>query len=362
MNHKLTQFAKKLKGGKLDGFIVTNPTNIFYLCGFKSVAPQEREATLIFSDSRITLITARLYQNEARNLKSLPAGRQVKIVDQRNKILEQVKKLLKNASRVGFEEEDLKYSEFIELGKCLTKSDLVPSKNIIEDLRIIKTEEEIKRIEKAQVISQKAFEILVKTIKVGQTEEEIAQKLAKIIKSLGGYGLAFETIVACGLNSSRPHYVTGNKKVTKGQVLLLDFGAKYQDYCADLSRTIFIGNATDPYKNIFYHVQKAQSKAVDKIAAGLKMSEVYHTTSRVFKAQKLNKYFIHGLGHGVGLEIHERPYLRPKVDDILQENMVFSVEPALYLPWGGVRIEDLILVENGRAKILGKLTDKIIEI
>lgn len=359
MNDKLTKFAKKLKEKGLNGFIATNPTNIFYLCGFRGISPTEREAILVFSP-KATLITARLYQHEAKELVSKDL--KVKIIAQRNKIFEHAKKLLKNARRVGFEEEDLKYSEFIELGKSLTRSDLVPSKNIIEDLRIIKTEEEITRIQKAQIISQNAFEALIKTIKIGQTEKEIAQNLTKIIKSLSSDGLAFEPIVAAGSASSRPHYQTGQAKIKKGQVLLLDFGAKYKDYCADLSRTIFIDRAADLHKNIYASVANAQKKALEKITTGSKAKDIFHHANNIFKAQKLDKYFIHGLGHGVGLQIHERPYLRPNVEEILQENMIFSIEPALYLPWGGVRIEDLVLVKNGRAKILGKLSDKIIEI
>jgi len=307
MDDRLSEFVQQLKKKKLDGFIVTNPINIFYLSGFRGVSPAEREAVLIISPRRATLITARLYQHEARKLalKSLS----VKITAERDQIPTLIQKILKNAQKVGFEENDLRFGEYQEFKRVLTKS--IPFKNLIEDLRIIKSEEEITRIEKAQIISQRAFWALVKTIKIGQTETEIAQKLATIIKDLGGHGLAFESIVACGSNSSRPHYVTGNQKVKKGQVLLLDFGAKYKDYCADLSRTIFIGRATDPHKNIYTHVHSAQKKAISKITAGSKAKEIYHYAKKVFKAQKLDKYFIHGLGHGIGLEVHEKPHLRP---------------------------------------------------
>ena len=229
-------------------------------------------------------------------------------------------------------------------------------------MRLIKTDSEIKRIEKAQIISQKAFEQLVKTIKIGQTETEIAERLTKIIKSLGADGLAFESIVASGRNSALPHHLTGKQKIKKGQVLLLDFGAKYKDYCADLTRTIFIGRAKNHQRNIYIHVASAQKTALEKIGRGQKTSEAYHTANNVFKKQKLHQYFLHGLGHGIGLETHERPYLRSTIDELLLENMVFSVEPGLYLPWGGIRIEDLVVMSQGRAKILGKTIDEIIEI
>jgi len=133
-----------------------------------------------------------------------------------------------------------------------------------------------------------------------------------------------------------------------------------------LSRTIFVGRVKDQHKNIYSHVQQAQKVAIGKIVHGTSASDAYHAANNVFKKQNLNQYFLHGLGHGVGLEIHENPHLRPSLpttnDQLLTNGMVFSVEPGLYFPWGGIRIEDLVLVKNGRAKILGKQTDRAIEI
>ena len=361
--NNLLAFKKFLKENNLDGFIVTNPTNIFYLTGFKGVLPAEREAILVFDPSP-TLITARIYQNEAARVKS--RNLKIKIVAERNQIFESSAKLFKKAKRIGFEENDLKVAELKEFKKVLKKVRLIATKNLIEDLRIIKTEDEVKRIEKAQIISQKAFNELIKTIKVGQTEAEIAEKLTKIIKSLSADGLAFESIVAAGRNAGLPHYVTSKQKIKKGQVLLFDFGAKYKDYCADLSRTIFIGKTSDRQRNIYHHVLNAQKRAIEKITSGIKVSDVYDAANDYFKKHNLDEYFLHGLGHGIGLDVHETPHLRSGLpttnDQLLTNGMVFSVEPGLYFPWGGIRIEDLIVIKNGRAKVLGKLIDEIIEV
>lgn len=389
MNSNLIKFQEVLKQNNLDGFIVTNPTNIFYLTGFKGVSPGEREAILIFSPrltlTKPVLITARLYQQEATSLKS--ADLKIDIAKERNELFQKARELISNAHlrgvrahpegervglRVGFEENDLTFGEY----QGLTPKSLEPLENLVEDLRVIKTQDEIKKIETAQIISQKAFAQLVKTIKVGQSEEEIAANLAAIIKSGGGQGLAFESIMASGPNSGKPHHVTGNRRVTKNDILLFDFGAKYADYCADLARTIFIGKANDRFKNIFDHVQKAQKLALEDITHGHPSSHPYQKVVNHFKKHKLAQYFLHGLGHGIGLEVHEKPHLRPLAtqarlgqgrqagleDEELKENMVFSVEPGLYFPWGGVRIEDLVVIQNGRAKVLGKLTEEIIEI
>lgn len=399
MQSKLADLNSKLRQNNLNGFIVTNQTNIFYLTGFRGISPQERESILIFNPEA-TLITARLYQNKAHKVASKEL--RIKIVSERNQLFEIAKELLKKARKVGFEEDDLKYGEYRELlrkfsinsnnnqSNLLSKPGLeqvdkpglklIPVKNLIENLRMFKTTDEIARIERAQIISQKAFNQLIKTLKIGQTEEGIAERLSKIIKSLGGQGLAFESIVASGPNAGLPHHITGKRKIKKGEVLLLDFGAKYQNYCADLSRTIFIGRSKDEHRNIYSHVKEAQLQAMTKIRHGVKLSDAYHFANNHFKKHKLDKYFLHSLGHGVGLEVHEKPHLRPQttqprlgmarqagvdsgtLDEILQENMVFSVEPGLYFPWGGIRIEDLVTVNDNCARVLGRKSPELIEI
>ena len=364
--NKIVEFQHKLKKNNLDGFIVTNPVNIFYLTGFRGIAPTEREAILVFSPNA-TLVTAKLYQAEALKLRTKDL--KIAVADERNKISDLVAKILKGIKSIGFEESDLKYWEYRHFTKLLKGIKLLPLNNLIEDMRVVKTEDELKKIERAQIISQKAFFEIIKTIKVGQTEAEIAEKLARIIKNLGGQGLAFESIVASGKNASVPHHVTGHKKIKTGEVLLFDFGAKYKDYCADLSRTVLVGKVTDDIKNIYSLVEKAQREAIEKIASSTKSHKPHKHVADIFKKQNLHDYFLHGLGHGIGLEVHEAPHLRPlskskkPTKNTLSEGMVFSVEPGLYFPsWGGVRIEDLVTIKNGKAKVLGKLSSGILEI
>lgn len=369
MSNNLTKFKQVLKDKKLDGFIVTNQVNIFYLTGFKGLSPTEREAILAVTPQTTTLITAKLYQSEAKFLAGTQKGLKAKIASERNQISQFIKSLLQGTKKIGFET-DLTFGEYKEFKKNLAGTRLQSFKNLVNDLRAIKSDDEIAKIEKAQVISHSALEQIIKTINVGQTEEEIASKLSSIIKSLGGQGLAFESIIASGPNSGRPHYFTGNRRLTMNDMLLLDFGAKFQDYCADLSRTIFIGKAKDNQKNIYNHVLNAQKSAIEKISHGSKSHEIHTVASDIFKDQKLHKYFLHGLGHGIGLEVHESPHLRPlskskepkPTIEELKEGMVFSIEPGLYFPWGGVRIEDLVVIQNGKAKVLGKTVKEMVEI
>lgn len=391
MDSKIKNFQQILAKDGLNGFIVTNPYNTLYLTGFKGISDTEREVILVVTSGKssrlrsnnnsigsrfpflrqdkrgndkgeITLIVPKLYQTEALKIKS--KGLHIKIVRERNEIFEVAKKLLSKCQKVGFEEENLTFSEYQEFKNSFRGSTpkLAPCSNLIENLRLIKSPEEIKKIERAQVISQKAFYQLVKTLKLGQTEEEIASQLKSIIQKLGGQGLAFESIIASGRNSGLPHHVTGKRRLAANDMLLLDFGAKYQNYCADLTRVIFIGRVSDRNRNIFSHVLTAQRQAIKAIAVNINSSNVYSVANNHFKKHKLHNNFTHGLGHGVGLEIHEAPHLRLTVDDPLTEGMVFSIEPGLYFPWGGVRIEDLVTIKNGKAKVLGKTVEEVIKI
>lgn len=346
-----------LKNNSLDGFIVTNPFNIFYLCSFKGISPTEREGILVFNP-KPTLITTKLYQQEAMTLSKKGLG--VKIASERDQISKFIIELLKNCKSVGFEEDNLSFSEYKAFKKSLKKVKLVPKKGLVENLRKIKNAEEIKKIEKAQIISQKAFEIISKTIKIGQTEKEISHRLSVIIEKLGADGLAFESIVAAGPNSGFPHHLTGKTKIKKGDILLFDFGAKYQDYCADLTRVVSIGKASATTQNVFNLVKKAQDTAIKNIKSGTLESKAHMYSAAVFEKENLYDHFIHGLGHGVGLEVHELPHLRKTGKEKLLKNMVFSVEPGLYFNWGGIRLEDLVVIENGKARVLGKVQQKLL--
>jgi len=354
MQNKINSAIGKLISEKLDGLLVTNPINIFYLTGFKGISPTEREAILVVKKTKSVLITARLYSREAQKLKS--PNLDVKIASERDEYEGFTKDALKGLKNLGFESNNLTYAEHNKFKKY-TNGKFTPIKKLIEDLRQIKSPEEIENIKKAQLITQKAFKQILKTIKVGQTEVEIAEKLRLIITSLGAQGLAFDSIIASGPNSALPHYATGYRKIKKGDTLLFDFGAKFNNYCADFSRTVFIGRANSVQQNTYSHVANAQQLAIKKIKAGQNAKDIFNISHNYFKKLGLDNNFIHSLGHGIGCQVHEKPSLSKKSKDKLENGMVFSVEPGLYFNWGGVRIEDLVYIENGKVKLIGQAAE-----
>ena len=244
---------------------------------------------------------------------------------------------------VGFEENYVTYASYKEYMHKYKINNLQETEQIIEKQRMIKDEEEIEKITKACEITDNCFHHLKEFIKVGQTEKEIALEIEKYFKMHGADGLAFDSIVASGKNSSKPHAVPTDKKLELGDVLTMDFGCQYEGYCSDMTRTVFVGYIPEEAKFIYDLVLKNEEQTLDELKEGANVKLLSRMVENDFK---LNGYdLIHSLGHGVGLEIHEYPYLNTKNDFCLKNNMVVTDEPGIYLPGKfGVRIEDTVLI------------------
>ena len=223
------------------------------------------------------------------------------------------------------------------------------------DLISVKSHLQLAKIKKACEITEKAFIKTLPCIKEGVTELEVAAVLEYNFKMLGG-STAFETIVAFGSGGSVPHYVTGSKKLEKNMPILMDFGASYQGFLSDMTRTLFFGTPTDKFLNVYDKVKNAHLKAVSEIRSGMLCCEADGISRNYLKEFGLDNYFTHSLGHGIGVKIHEFPTLNPKSQTVLKDGMVFSVEPGVYLEGEfGVRIEDTVTLVNGKCKSLMNL-------
>ena len=233
---------------------------------------------------------------------------------------------------------------------------------IINSIRSIKTRYEVERIIKAQRIAENAFEHILKFIKVGITEKEIALELDFFMLRNGGEGLSFETIAVSGANSSMPHGVPSNKKIENGDFITLDFGTIINGYHSDMTRTVAVGFATDEMKNVYDIVLKAQNNCLANIRSGINCKDGDDFARSVIRDAGYGQYFTHSTGHGVGVEIHEFPNLSPASDSVLQVGNIVTVEPGIYIPEKfGVRIEDMALItENGCENLTNAPKDLII--
>lgn len=227
------------------------------------------------------------------------------------------------------------------------------ARGIVEGLRRQKDALELTELQRAIDLADIAFTQVSRSIEPGMTELQVAARIEAVIRANGGDGVSFETIVAAGPHSAMPHASPRNVPIEEGQPIVIDMGALAGGYCSDLTRTFSLGPADAKFNELYGIVYEAQQNAIARVEPGMKCTKAHDLAQSVIKRAGYDKQFGHGLGHGVGLEIHEAPYLGKTSEDTLEEGMVFTIEPGIYVPgWGGIRIEDIVVLENGRARVL----------
>lgn len=353
MNYKIKCLREKMKLLEIDGMIISNPINIEYITGVYA------EGTLIINDKDNIFITDARYIEDVNS--TITISDEINVRDQANIPENEYISFFANCPRVGIEENYITYSKYQNLVRIYRLKEAVETNNLIEKMRTIKDDNEIAKIRRACEITDNCFTHLLEYIKVGMTERQIAFEIEKYFIENGANGLAFDTIVASGENSSKPHAVPTNRKIQSGDNITIDFGAKYKGYCSDMTRTIFVGSVSDEVRDLYNFILEGQLRATNKIKDGVDGKSVARGVQIEYNAR--NFELIHALGHGVGLEVHELPYLSYRSSQILKENMVVTNEPGIYIPEKiGIRIEDTILVNKLESEVLTKSSKELIVI
>jgi Xaa-Pro aminopeptidase len=336
---RLTKLRQRMQAEKLDAFIISSPENRRYISGFTGTS-----AMLVILLNRAYLLTDFRYIEQAS-----AQAPEFEVVDSGSDFFQSVKELAQGSSRIGFEEDYTTYAIYLKLKDAVSDAELVGLAKLPTGLRAVKEAGELEKIRQAVRIADDAFAHILKYVAIGQTEEEIALELEFHMRKAGASGGSFEFIVASGWRSAMPHGVASSKSLQRGELVTLDFGAIYQGYCSDITRTFALSEADEKQREIYEIVLKAQKAGVAAIKPGLAGKEVDAISRQIIEDAGYGKYFGHGLGHAVGLAIHEGPRLSIREEQILEPGMVLTVEPGIYIPeWGGVRIEDMIVVtENG---------------
>jgi len=343
MQIRYEKLAKLLEAKKLDAVLVSDGYNMRYLSGFTGATGYllvTKNSKTLFTDSRYTI--AATAQAPDYTVVEVDAARDYcKFI---NEVL-----TAEGIVNLGFEANQVRFGTYMNLKERLAAKELVPLGGELADLRRIKTAEEIALHRQAEHIGDIAFEEILKELKPGVTELEVAAKLEYIMKMNGADKLSFESIIASGVNSSKPHAEPGHKKIELGDFVTMDFGCVYKGYCSDMTRTVVVGKANEKQKEIYNTVLKAQLAVLDMLKPGLKGKEYDKVARDVIYGAGYEGYFGHGLGHSVGLEIHENPRFSMIEEDIVEAGMIMTVEPGIYIPdFGGVRIEDMVvLTEDG---------------
>lgn len=347
---------KQLAENGLGGLLVSSPVNCFYLTGFAKPNGDFRALQLLVTPQRTYLLTNPLYEGSVRQWLTSNSPK-VGLAPSHRGLLENVATICRKEKikTLGFEGEDLKLFEYLKLQKKLQGVELVLADSILGDRRQAKSEAEISLIKKAAAITDSTFSQILPIIRPGLSEKELAVEIDYRLNRNGADEAAYETIVAAGPHSAIPHHKTGNRKIGRRDILLLDFGARYHGYCADMTRVVFLGQPTTIQKKIYHFVLATQEVSLAKIKLGLRAAAAAQIAEDFFRRHRLEKHFLHSLGHGLGLQIHEPPRLASGSPDRLNVGHVFSVEPGLYFPGRfGVRIEDIVVLRKNGPENLTK--------
>jgi len=364
MQRRVDTLREKLIQTSHDVLMVLVEENRRYLSGFSGEDGQfdESAGALFITHDRLLLATDSRYELQAA--KEAEAWDVFCYKQGVSKALPEITRML-NIRRMAFESKRVSFKHYTEMKKELEAAhsgvDLVPTENMVEDIRVVKQEVEIQATRRALAVAETAFEETVGLIHPGMTEKEVAWILEKNMREAGGESLAFPTIVASGPNSALPHAIPTDRRIKEGEPILFDWGARLNGYCSDTSRTIVLGEGGDLFRQVFDVVAQAQKMAIKAIRAGAGTKAVDSLARKHIADNGFKERFGHALGHGTGLAVHEPPRLSPLSDTRLEAGMLVTVEPGIYLPdWGGVRIENQVVVRKEGAEVLNRLEVEIV--
>ena len=344
-NLRINNLRKSLSETDVDTIFISNKDNIRYYSGFTGTF-----AFLLISENKSIIITDSRYTVRAQE--ECPDYEIYQLKSGDNWLKNSTEKIGTNI--IGFEGNHMSVNMLDQLkqrsGNKLNWKDF---SNEITNERVTKSEHEINIIEETISISDNAFNSVSKKISEGMTEKEIAWEIEKEIRNLGAESISFDTIVASGLNGSKPHHSPTDKKIKENEAITIDMGAKYKGYCSDLTRTIFIGTPNDKFKEIYNIVLRSQLIAIETAREEMTGEEIDKISRDIISKENYGENFGHSLGHGVGLEVHENPGVGPNSKNKIMSGMIYTVEPGIYIEgWGGIRIEDMVLMTDNGNKLL----------
>jgi Xaa-Pro aminopeptidase len=350
-NSRLQNLRRRLAENEIDAILISQPENRHYLSGFDGSA-----GFLLITPQKAILATDFRYIEQAET--QAPDYEVFKITSNITDWLPGLADNL-NMKKLGFEAGDITFTMHHRLRDTLNKKQipikLVPVNGLVESLRAVKEPGEIELIKRAVEIADASYEYIEGVMQAGMTEKQVAWEIEKHLRENGSQAVPFEIIVASGPNSALPHARPSERVLGSGEPIVIDMGAKFDGYTSDLSRTICLGTPENTFKKVYNTVLDAQLTAVSIINEGTTGEQADSSARAVIERAGYGEAFGHALGHGIGLAPHESPRLGPGSTEPLTSGMVFTVEPGIYLPgWGGVRIEDTVMMENGKARLISR--------
>jgi Xaa-Pro aminopeptidase len=354
VNQRLEKLRRRMAELGLDAVLISQPQNRRYLSGFTGSAGY----LLITADGAVIATDFRYYEQSARQAPDF------RLYQATGPMEGWLSGLLTAAGdlggrRLGFEAADLTFLLYRTLRKAVAglpagqRPRLMATTNLVEALRAIKEPEELAAIQAAVDLGDAAFQHVAERIEPGWTEKQAAWEIEKHMREHGGEAVSFDTIVAGGPWCAMPHAYPRDRALEQGEMVVIDMGVRLDGYCSDLTRTLFLGRPDNRFKKVYDIVLGAQLTAEELVQAGMTGEEAHNLAHQVIEEAGYGENFGHGLGHGVGLAVHESPRLAKTSEDVLADGMVVTIEPGVYIAgWGGVRIEDMVIIQNGRARVM----------
>jgi Xaa-Pro aminopeptidase len=334
----------------IDGILISEASNRRYLSGFVGTA-----GFLLITPKDAVLATDFRYVEQAA---SQAPGFRVERIRAGSEWLPRLATEL-GVRRLGFEADNVTVAQLERFREAIQKNEaaveLAGTSGVTLELRAIKDPGELDLLQRAITIADDAFDEVSERVRPGMTEAEVAWQIELAVRGRGAEAVSFDTIVGAGENGALPHHRAAARVIAEGEPVVIDMGARYQGYCSDLTRTIFLGRPDAKFRRIYDIVLGAQLTAIETLAAGMTGADCDRLARTVIETAGHGEEFGHSLGHGVGLDVHESPGVGPTSKSVLEDGMVFTVEPGIYLSgWGGVRIEDVVVLEKGRARVLSR--------
>jgi Xaa-Pro dipeptidase len=348
------KFQNSISSENIDYFLISSENNIYYLTGFYPTT----DCYFLYDRGKFTLfVTGIDYETADRIVKGINIIKATEDKSVEDLFKNELKKLKGN---LYFEYSKLAYKRFSEFFSNNKNLKFSNGDQILASLREVKDLQELNFIKNATRISEIGLKKAYEEISEDIMETEIAAEAEYIMRKNGAEGLSFDTLIITGNRTSSPHAKTGQNKLKKGDLIIIDLGCRFNGYCSDMTRTFVLGKPNEKQNEIYELVKESQERAINVVKAGLKVNELDSVARNFLKNKRYGEYFIHALGHGLGLEVHEKPLISYRYSNPLRKDSIITIEPGLYIPsWGGIRIEDMVLVREESAKVLTNLKKEL---